>query len=127
MTERAVHWYEGMFLWPHQMQLAERFGLRQLYFSHKWDLHHDWGLRAIDLDVAALANYRCAVKSLKARLRDGTLISVPEDGPLGAVDLKPAFQRAGNVTVYLAVPRLQLGQVNVRDPNEPSPEGDKAV
>jgi type VI secretion system protein ImpJ len=52
---------------------------------------------------------------------------VPEDGPLGAVDLKPAFERPGGVTVYLAVPRLQLGQVNVRDPQEPPAEGDKAA
>ncbi len=110
-----VHWYEGMFLLPQQMQAAERFGLQQLYLSHKWDLHYDWGLRAIELDVAALANYRCAVRSLKARLRDGTLVSVPEDGALGAVDLKPGFQRSSTVMVFLAVPRLHLGRSNVRE------------
>ena len=132
MTDAAqVHWYEGMFLLPQQMQAAERHGLRQLYRSHKWDLHYDWGLRAVELDVAALANARCAVRALKARLRDGTLVSVPEDGSLGAADLKPAFQVADSVTVFLAVPRLSLGRANVRAPQAapagaaPSPDGDK--
>jgi type VI secretion system protein ImpJ len=105
-----------MFLLPQQMQAAERFGVRQLYLSHKWDLHHDWGLRAIDLDVEALANFRFAVRALKARLPDGTLVAVPEDGTLAAVDLKPGFERANSVTVYLAVPRLHLGRPNVREP-----------
>src|SRR5262249_22859365 len=106
---------EGMFLLPSQMQAAERFGLRQLHLSHKWDLHYDWGLRAIELDLGALANFRCSVRALKARLRDGTLISVPEDGSLGAVDLQPAFQRASPVTVYLALPQLRLGRSNIGD------------
>jgi type VI secretion system protein ImpJ len=114
-----VHWYEGMFLLPSQMQAAERFGLRQLHLSHKWDLHYDWGLRAIELDLGALANFRCSVRALKARLRDGTLVSVPEDGSLGAVDLKPAFQRASSVTVYLALPQLRLGRSNVGDAAAP--------
>jgi type VI secretion system protein ImpJ len=123
MTEIArVHWYEGMFLLPQQMQAAERFGMRQLYLSHKWDLHHDWGLRAVELDVAALGNFRCAVRSLKARLRDGTLVAVPEDGTLAAADLKPGLQQADSVTVYLAVPRLHLGRPNVREP-EAAPAG----
>jgi type VI secretion system protein ImpJ len=117
MAELArVHWHEGMFLLPQQMQAAERFGMHHLYLSHKWDLHHDWGLRAIDLDEAALANFRFAVRSLKARLPDGTLVAVPEDGTLAAVDLKPGFERGNLVTVYLAVPRLHLGRPNVREP-----------
>jgi type VI secretion system protein ImpJ len=105
-----------MFLLPHQMQAAERFGVRQLYLSHKWDLHHDWGLRAIDLDVEALANFRFAVRALKARLHDGTLVAIPDDGTLAAVDLKPGFERGNAVTVNLAVPRLSLGRPNVREP-----------
>ncbi len=116
MTDRVVHWYEGMFLLPHMMQLTERYGLRQLYQSHKWDLYHDWGLRGLELDGAALANYRFAVRALRARLKDGTLVCVPDDGSLTALDLKPAFQESDSLTVYLAVPRLDLTRANVRDP-----------
>src|SRR5687767_12672207 len=118
MTDHSVHWYEGMFLWPHQVQLAERLTAQQLHLGHKWNLHYDWGLRAIQFDRDALANYRFAVRSLEARLRDGTTVSLPEDGALAALDLKEGFGRDLSVTVYLAVPKLQLGKANVTDPAE---------
>jgi hypothetical protein len=53
----------------------------------KWDLHYNWGLRSIELDAAALANHRLVIGALKARLRDGTLVSIPEDGSLAKVRL----------------------------------------
>ncbi|MCI0459063.1 MAG: type VI secretion system baseplate subunit TssK [Gemmataceae bacterium] len=126
MTEQAVHWFEGMALWPHMMQQAERFGLRQLHLSHNLDVHHDWGLRALDLDVGALASYRFAARALKARLKDGTMVSAPEDGSLAALDLRPALQTSSTITVYLGVPKLHLGRANTRDPNEPAVDGEAA-
>jgi type VI secretion system protein ImpJ len=126
MLDQPVHWYEGMALWPHMMQQAERFGVRQLQLSHKFNLHYDWGLRAIDLDVAALANYRFAAHTLQARLKDGTTVSAPEDGAVAALDLRPALQASDAVTVFLGVPKLHLGRSNTRDPDEPSADGEHA-
>jgi type VI secretion system protein ImpJ len=102
-----------MFLRPHHLQAGQRHAAQLAQWGAKWDLHYNWGLREIDLDPDALANYRFVVRSLKARLRDGTLIALPEDGALPAVDLKPAFESEGTVTVFLAVPVLQLGRANV--------------
>src|SRR5262249_20325142 len=76
MSTRAVHWYEGMFLRPHHFQSAYRHVLALEQESEKWDLHFNWGLRAIDLDREALANYRFVVRSVKVRLRDGTLVAL---------------------------------------------------
>lgn len=112
MTVRAVHWHEGMFLRPHHFQAAGRHALHLGELSEKWDLHYDWGLRAVDIDADALGNYRLVVRSLKARLRDGTLVSIPEDGVLSAIELKNAFDQASAVTVFLAVPVLNLGKAN---------------
>jgi type VI secretion system protein ImpJ len=53
------------------------------------------------------------VRSLTARLRDGTLVAVPEDGVLAPVELKNAFERGNTVMVFLAVPTLQPGRANV--------------
>jgi type VI secretion system protein ImpJ len=78
-------------------------------------LHHDWGVRAIDLEREALANHRFVVHSLRARLRDGALVSVPEDGELVVLDLKPAFERSGSVTVFLALPLVHIGRANTSD------------
>src|SRR5690348_266162 len=113
MTSRAVHWHEGMFLRPHHFQIAQRHWAHMAARGDKWDTHYNWGLRAIDLDLDALANYRCVVRALKARMRDGTLVSIPEERTLPALDLKPAFERENAVTVYLGVPVLQLGRANV--------------
>ena len=51
--------------------------------------------------------------ALNARLRDGTLIEVPDDGPLPELDLKPALQSNRKVTIYLGVPLLKSSQPNV--------------
>src|SRR5436190_4193156 len=112
MTSPTVHWHEGMFLRPHHFQTAERSWSRLVVDNSKWDHHYNWGLRAIELDLDALANYRCVVRTLQARLRDGTLVAIPEDGVLPAVELKTAFEKGSAVTVYLAVPVLNLGRAN---------------
>jgi type VI secretion system protein ImpJ len=115
MTARPVHWHEGMFLRPHHFQAAQRHAAHELTRATHWNLHHDWGLRAIDLDRDALANNRFVVRSLKARLRDGTLVSLPEDGDLAPFDLKPHLERNASLTVYLALPVVHLGRANVSE------------
>ncbi len=112
MTARAVHWHEGMFLRPHHLQAAQRHNSYIAQLNEKWDVHYNWGLRAVELDRDALGNYRLVVRSLQARLRDGTPVSIPEDGTLPAADLKPAFEAENLVTIYLAVPLLHLGRAN---------------
>jgi type VI secretion system protein ImpJ len=113
MTTRAVHWHEGMFIRPQHFQSAQRYWAHLVDRSEKWDQHYNWGLRSVELDLDALTNYRGVVRSLRARLRDGTLVSVPEDGLLPELDLKDAFVRGNTATLYLAVPVLHLGRANV--------------
>src|SRR5271168_3207393 len=106
MTSRAVYWHEGMFLRPHHFQAAHRFLADQGRRNHAWDVHYNWGLRSIDLDRAALANHRLVIHALEARLRDGTPVVIPRDGPLASVDLRPVFQgqETRQLLVNLAVP-----------------------
>ena len=113
MTARAIHWHEGMFLRPHHFQAATRYGRHLGSLGDKWDLHYNWGLRSIELDEAAVANHQLVISALKARLRDGTLVSIPEDGSLATVDLKPAFEQKQSLDVYLAVPVFQSKRANV--------------
>jgi type VI secretion system protein ImpJ len=114
MTVRAVHWHEGMFLRPQHFQQAQQYGLHMAQLGDKWDSHYNWGMRSVEIDTDALANYRLVVRSLRARLREGALISVPEDGLLADVELKPEFEAGATaLTVYLGVPVASLGKVNV--------------
>src|SRR3954447_13602156 len=113
MAINPVHWHEGMFLRPHHFQLSRAYQAEQANLSEKWDHHHNWGLRAIDLDLDALANSRLVVRSLKARLRDGTLVTIPDEVVIPPLDLKPALQRTDSVTAFIAVPVLRPGRANV--------------
>lgn len=108
-----VYWHEGMFLRPHHFQAAERFHAGQLRQSAAWDVHHNWGLREVELNADALKNYRVEVIRLQARLRDGTLVRIPRDGVVAPLDLKPFLGQAGPVEVSLAVPVVQEGRANV--------------
>ncbi len=113
MTFQAeVHWHEGMFLRPQHFQAASRHQMQQTACSDQWTVHYGWGLRSIDLDEDALANQRLVVRKLKARLRDGTLVSVPEGAVLNEIDLKGAFGQDHSLTVYLAVPVVQMTRAN---------------
>jgi type VI secretion system protein ImpJ len=102
-----------MFLRPHHFQTAERHWLHLMHRGEKWDLHYDWGLRSIDIDLDSLANSRLVIRKLQARLCDGTLVAIPEDGVLPAVNLKEGFERDNSLTVFLALPVVNLGKANV--------------
>src|SRR6185295_4924142 len=112
MTARAVHWHEGMFLRPQQFQAAERHAHEILARNDRWDVHHGWGARRVEWEPEALATYRFALTRLDVRFRDGTTLSLPDDGALPALDLKPAFQKNNRVTIHVALPQLRLGRAN---------------
>ncbi|HEX4588908.1 MAG TPA: type VI secretion system baseplate subunit TssK, partial [Gemmataceae bacterium] len=112
MSEPAVNWHEGMFLRPHHFQAAGRYFNDQLRQSGRWDVHYNWGLRTIDIDQAALANYQFVVHRLEARLRDGTIVRVPEDGALTPIDLRAGLEQQNPLEVSLAIPAVQMGRAN---------------
>src|SRR5262249_36505791 len=112
MTTRAVHWHEGMFIRPQHFQAAQRHWNHLVDRGARFDLHYNWGLRSVELDLDALGNFRAVIRSLRARFRDGTLVSIPDDGLLPTLDLKEAFQDRSNLTLYVGVPVLHLGRAN---------------
>ena len=101
-----------MFLRPHHFQTEQRHWLAAIARNSKWDDHYNWGLRSFQLDAEALANHRCSIHSLSARLRDGTIVSIPEDGVLPEIELKEALEEAPQLTVYLALPTVDLAKSN---------------
>src|SRR5262245_42323498 len=115
MTVRSVHWHEGMSLWPHHMQQAERFIAQEIRRNSAWDTHYNWGLRAVELDLDALGNSRFEVKALTARFRDGTVIAVPDDTDLPGLDLKEALEAHESLTVSLAISHTRPGKPNVAE------------
>ena len=123
MVVRSVHWHEGMSLWPHHMQQAERFVSCEIHRNSAANVHYNWGLRAFDLNTDSLGNFRFEVKSLSARLKDGSALTVPDETDLPVLDLKDALERQDNVTVFLAIPQLRLGKVNAAEAPAEPPKG----
>ncbi len=115
MPSGEVHWHEGMFLRQHHFLTEHRQLVRLMQLDGKWGQHHNWGLRSIDLNTDALANFRFSVTSLEARLRDGTLIEVPRDATLPELDLKSVLEANRKVTVHLGVPVLKSSHPNVSE------------
>ena len=118
MTNHSVHWSEGLFISPHHFQLAERRMAEDLSVSQQWHVGYAYGLRKIDVDEDALANWRVSVSGLQARLRDGTVVRFPEDALLSPVEIpRNAFRSSQDrLMVHIAVPRLQLGRKNAAPP-----------
>ena len=78
MASRAVHWFEGMFLSPQHLQAADRHALRRLQETEEWYNPFAWGLRSVEIDQAALANFMVDLQSCEARFPDGTHLSIPQ-------------------------------------------------
>ncbi len=115
MSTRAVHWHEGLFLRPHHLQAATRHADYQSRLLSDTLAVYGWGCRVLDIDPDALANSRFLIRRLRARMPDGTVVEIPEDTTLPPLDVKPALERGPRVTVYLAIPVLQLGRNNVSE------------
>jgi len=115
MIAREVHWHDGMFLRPHHYQALQRHLAERASRDQHWDHHYNWGLRTVEIDTDALANYRLVIRRLDARWHDGTTLSVPDDSELAVIDLKPAFAEGRDITVYLAIASLHLGRPNITD------------
>ena len=118
-----------MFMWPHHMQQETRFLEEQTRCNHKWDVHHNWGLRRLDLDSDAFKASRFVVRSLQARMRDGTLVDFPSEGRLPFLDFNEVMQGRDEAVISLAVPRLQPHRANTARPATPGPaaKGEPAV
>jgi type VI secretion system protein ImpJ len=127
MKNLPVHWYEGLFLRPHHLQAADRHEAEFLTTWGRWDNPYNYGLQAIEFSQEALANYQFELRTIRARMRDGTLVDLgvgnePDRldlrGPAReaakiSADLESAFEKENLLRVYLAVPKLKLGNPNV--------------
>ncbi len=127
MRHLPIHWTEGMFMRPQHFQAADRYWAEQLQVTTQWDHQYGYGLRDLEFSREALANHQLQLHRLQARMKDGSLVAldvgqepdrVDLKGSLAQlqeamVDLQEAFARESTVRVYLAIPRLQLGQANV--------------
>lgn len=106
-------------MWPHHMQQEDRCQTERLALSHRWNVHHNWGLRRIEWDPEAFQSGRLEVTRLQARMRDGTLIDVPGEGRLPTLELAEILANRERVTVYVALAQLHETGANSAAPSAP--------
>ena len=133
MRNLPVHWYEGLFLRPATFSSGRSLLESELVAtSEQWDHPYNYGLHTLEYGKEALANHQFQIHTLKARMPDGTLVTLDSGNEPDRLDLKPtfasmsqgrvdlveAFGKESTVKVYVAVPKLQLGRANVGHPGE---------
>ena len=113
MRNLPVHWSEGLFLRPHHFQAADRFWTESTQVSEQWDHQYNYGVRSLKISEEAVANHQVQVNFCHARMKDGTLISLEPGQEPDRVDLSEVFATESVVRVFLAVPKLKMGSLNV--------------
>lgn len=117
MSHEPVLWSEGMFLRPQHFQAADRFWTETLQTSEQWDHPYNYGLYSIEISPESISNYQVQITSCSARMRDGTQIRRSAGQEFDRIDLKKAFETQDSVTLYLAVPLVRMGRMNIGNAN----------
>lgn len=112
MRTRPVDWSEGLFVLPHHFQAAQENLFDAIHTSQDWLNGYAYGIAAMEINEAALANFELRIPRLKVRLKDGTLLSVPENAHLAHLDLQQAFGQSGEVYIHLLLPEVEPGRAN---------------
>ena len=122
-----------MFLQPHHFQASDRHWGEVLQTSDQFDHHYNYGIRSVRLSEEAISNNQMQLDACQARFKDGTVLSIEigqepdrvdlkqafdKPGAPETIDLKQAFETEKSVRVYLAIPKLKMGSVNVAQGNE---------
>lgn len=115
-------WNEGALLAPQQFQQQSEWEALSRAGVAARGSAFPWGVGHVELDEAMLASGRVQAQSLRLWLPDDTLIDTRHS------DLPPAPREvevsasAGNapVTVYVALPVMQAGIVNVQTDTQPA-------
>ncbi|HTO69775.1 MAG TPA: type VI secretion system baseplate subunit TssK [Myxococcota bacterium] len=102
-----VAWLEGMFLRPQHLQQRDLFDDARLAAAvRSLDPFH-WGVRALEVNEAALSDHRFEVLRLDAVLPGGLALRYPGNCTLETREFDPA---AASTDVFLAVRRLATGE-----------------
>lgn len=112
-----IDWYEGLFLYPHHLQAQQR-QLDEMFAAERiWRLEDRYGVVEMELKPQALGNSLVEFARLRVVTHSGLVVDVPGNADLNALPIREAVAASagrGSFTVYLAIPRFELGRANAR-------------
>lgn len=101
-----------MLMLPHHFQAADAHLAEVVSTTEAWLQPYCYGIHDIAINADALSGFELRVPRLRARMRDGTLICVPENAHLSTFDLKQPMADQSEVYVHLVLPELLPGHAN---------------
>jgi len=118
MLTRQVSWYEGMLVLPQHFQAATQYFQQLIGTAGNYQSPYFYGLRSINIDDQALvSDHKISIVNLTARLRDGTIVSIPENGIVTPLEIKKtAFKSSPSLYVHLLLPDVIPGRQNAMRP-----------
>lgn len=107
----AVQWHDGMLLLPQHFQESSRRAERLLDYHIGGAAPYHYGVVHIEIDLGLLVSGTLRVNEIEAIMPDNMIVHRTTNDPDLEIDLKPhaAAMRAALATVFLAVPRDNLG------------------
>lgn len=112
MRRLPVQWSEGMLLLPHHFQAGSEHAADALATATNWIQPYAYGVHAIEVTSEALANFEVRIPRIEARLRDGSMIVVPDNASLPALNIAKTMEESAEVFIHLTLPPLSPGRVN---------------
>lgn len=110
----GIYWHQGMLLQPQHFQLAELHQQFQRTPLMTAILPHFWGLGALELSAAAIANRTIEVVSGKFLFPDGSYIEYPGNATISTRSFKAAWVEGDKpFMVYLGLRRFSWEEENV--------------
>jgi type VI secretion system protein ImpJ len=115
-----IFWNEGMLLRPQHLQAFQRYVTRLASAGLDSLLPFTWGFKDLHIDTVALEAGIFSIDRCILRLPSGSWLNIPENTELSARSLSiPEARRSqGVIRVYLGVPHMRQGDVNVAAGND---------
>lgn len=108
-----VHWYEGLFLQPHHLQLMQHQLLDQFGAERRLVAPYPYGIVDYRLSSDALEDNLVQFDRLRVLMPSGLIVDVPEGAELPALDIKDVFESSSApFTIYLGVPLWYATRAN---------------
>jgi type VI secretion system protein ImpJ len=103
-----VHWHEGMFLYPHHLQMSTRQKEVEDFQKIQACQSFWWGISEMKINKTALAGYRFKIDTARLRLKDGTWIHIPENAYAEEMSFEDLYEKGlDSMTVWVGVRRAE--------------------
>lgn len=115
-NQQGIYWHQGMFLQPQHFQQAELH--TQFQFKPVFDagLPHFWGVGALQLAAAAIANRTIDVQSAQLLFPDHSYVEFPGNAVIKSRPFKSEWVEGDKpFAVYLGLKKLARQGVNVTE------------